>query len=294
MTDSGPSRADLWLARDDSDADLVVVGVPSSRASGTRADLTPLALRDRLGGFSTFDSERGIGFGDVAVRDVGNWPVSQLEPAEMRRQIADRVGSLPDAGLTLYLGGDSAITRPLVTGLGNDPQTIGVISFSANHQAADPEAGHANRSVIRELIQFDGIPGANIVQIGINSFADGPDGHDFCALEGVSVYTVTGIEGSDVDDITDRALSSLDRCESILVQVDLGVLDQVYAPAALTARPGGLTVRQLAAGVRRCARNERASAFTFVEIDATADGGVTSLDAMAYLLLSAALGFTGR
>ena len=72
-------RADAWLGREAADPDIRVVGVPTSSASlsPSRADLTPLAVRDRFHRFSTYHGEWGVDFGDVDIYDHGNWPVSQ-------------------------------------------------------------------------------------------------------------------------------------------------------------------------------------------------------------------------
>src|SRR5919106_5229559 len=116
ITDPHWPRVDHWLAREDSDPEVLVVGVPSSKASlsPSRADLAPLDVRDRLGRFSTFHSETETDFGEVTVRDLGNWPVSELDMEAMPRVVMEKAGALPKAPLTLFIGGDNAITRAVL------------------------------------------------------------------------------------------------------------------------------------------------------------------------------------
>ncbi len=72
------------------------------------------------------------------------------------------------------------------------------------------------------------------------------------------------------------------------------MLDRAYAPGCPGARPGGLTVRDLAEGVRRCAHNPKVASIDFVEVDPEADHDGLTLDAMAHLMLSAVAGYAER
>jgi len=86
----------------------------------------------------------------------------------------------------------------------------------------------------------------------------------------------------------------LDGCDRVYVDVDIDVLDRAFAPACPGARPGGLSVRQLAEAVRLCSIRPEVTAFDFVEVDAEADVGFQTLDVMAHLFLTAVAGFAAR
>jgi arginase family enzyme len=204
-------------------------------------------------------------------------------------------GDLPTVPLTLYLGGDNAITRPLVGGLETDLSRIGVLTFDAHHDVRTLELGRTNGNPIRGLIDEDGLPGANVVQIGIHSFANSAEYRAYCEQAGIEIVTIADIEASGISEVVSLALTSLaTRCDSIYVDVDIDVLDRVFAPACPGARPGGMTVRELAEGVRRCARHPKVTAMDFVEVDAEADQDGVTLDAMAHLMLSAVAGYAER
>ncbi len=290
-------RADMWLAGEDPEPDIMVVGVPSSTASlsPSRADLTPGAVRERLSRFSTYHSEYQVDFGDIPVADIGNWAVSELGMNEMPAAVEELARHLPDTPLTLFLGGDNAITRPLVKARSEELTRVGVITFDAHHDVRSLAGGPSNGSPIRGLVEEDGLPGANIHQIGIHSFANSAQYRAYCDEVGISVTTLRQVEEIGVDAAVGNALASLaERCDTIYVDVDIDVLDRAFAPACPGARPGGMTVRQLANGVRLCGAHPKVSAIDFVEVDASVDPNELTLDSMAHLVLTAVVGFAAR
>lgn len=290
-------RADVWLAQDSSDPEILVVGVPNSKASlsPSRADLFPMALRDRLHRFTTFHGEWSIDFGDVRVRDAGNWPVSELEAPTMPPMVEELAAEMPPVPLRIFLGGDNAITRPLVASLSDDLSRVGLLTFDAHHDVRTLETGPSNGNPIRGLIEERSLPGENVAQIGIHSFANAASHHAYCEKAGIAVATMDQIDRDGVEAVVDQALAGLEsRCDVIYVDVDIDVLDRAFAPACPGARPGGMSVRQLAAGVRRCARHPRVAAVDIVEVDPTADSDGQTLDAAAHVLLSVVAGFAER
>lgn len=290
-------RANVWLAGESAQPELVVVGVPSSRASLTtsRADLAPLEVRNRLDRFSTFQGEMAVDFSSVEVLDAGNWPVSELDPVPMIGEMQRLTGTLPEAGLTIFLGGDNAITRPLVAAGHGNLDEVGLITFDAHHDVRTLANGPNNGNPIRGLIEEHGLPGRNVVQIGIHSFANSAAYHSYCDEVGITTVSVDQVEKIGMRAAVDVALSQLGAtCHSIYVDVDVDVLDQAFAPACPGARPGGLTTRQLAAAVGRCAAHPHVKAMDFVEVDPTLDRDHLTLDTMAHLVLTAAAGFATR
>ena len=289
-------RASVWLTRESPEPDLLVVGVPSSKASLTpsRADLTPLEVRNRLDRFSTFHAELGVDFSSVAVKDVGNWPVSEMGKVELIEGIMGLASDLPPAQLKLFLGGDNAITRPLVAA-GGDLADVGLITFDAHHDVRLLDNGPSNGAPVRGLIEEHGLPGQNVVQIGIHSFANSALYRSYCDEIGITTVTVDQVERIGMKTAVDVALSQLSAsCRAIYVDVDVDVLDRAFAPACPGARPGGLTVRQLAEGVARCASHPVVTEMDFVEVDASLDRDHITLDVTAHLLLTAVAGFATR
>jgi formimidoylglutamase len=290
-------RADVWLAQEHPDPDIQVVGVPTSRASlsPSRADLAPLEVRERFSRFSTFHGEWGIDFGEVRVRDEGNWPVSEIDMQEMPKLVEELAVSLNRGPLTLYLGGDNAITRPLARSLSDDRSKVGLITFDAHHDVRTLDLGPTNGTPVRGLIEEDGLPGENVAQIGIHSFANSAEYRAYCDEKGVSMFTVADVAQRGMASVVEDALTVVGvMTDAVHVDVDIDVLDRAYAPACPGSRPGGLSVRDLAEGIRVCARNPKVFAIDFVEVDPEADRDGLTLDAMAHLILSAVAGYAER
>jgi formimidoylglutamase len=290
-------KAGLWLTGEHAEPEVLVVGVPSSRASigSSRADLAPLEVRHRLDRFSTFHGELGVDFGGVRVRDMGNWAVSEMEMAPMISEVMKLARGLPDAMIKVFVGGDNAITRPLVAVQAEDLSGVGLITFDAHHDVRTLKDGPTNGTPIRGLIEEHGLPGGNVVQIGIHSFANSAPYRAYCDDVGISVVTTEQVERIGMKAAVDVALSQLSAfCDRIYVDVDLDVLDRAFAPACPGARPGGLTVRQLSQGVALCAAHPSVMALDLVEVDPTADVAHQTLDVMAHLLLTAVAGYASR
>jgi formiminoglutamase len=290
-------KASLWLAGEAADPELLVVGVPSSRSSigASRADLAPLEVRNRLDRFSTFHGELGVEFGSVAVRDIGNWAVSEIGIGEIVPEIKKLAAVLPESRLKLFIGGDNAITRPLVAAQADDLSEVGLITFDAHHDVRSLTDGPTNGTPIRGLIEEEGLPGSNVVQIGIHSFANSSHYRSYCEEAGITVVTVEQVERIGMKAAVDVALNQLSAsCQTIYVDVDVDVLDTAFAPACPGARPGGLTVRQLAEGVSRCAAHPSVTAMDFVEVDPAGDVDHQTVDVLAHLLLTAVAGYASR
>lgn len=274
--DANRSRADVWLSKEDDEPEVLVVGVPSAEppTPQSRADLSPMGVRDRLSRFTTFHGEKRIDFDAVRVRDVGNWAVSELDMHQMPEAVETLARDLPEVPLTLYLGGDTAITGPLVASLG-DLSNVGLITFSAQ-------------------IEEHSLPGANIVQVGVHSFSNLASSRAHAHEAGIGVITVSDVETEGVHQVVRRAFDRLEHCDQVFVGVDLGVLDRAFAPACRRARPGGMSLRQLAEGIFLCASNGKTRAMDFVGVDPELDVNEATIDATAHLLLTAVAGFAGR
>ena len=289
-------RASEWLALAPDRPALVVTGVPTSSSSISYSEAwrTPKALREVLKRFSTL-TEQGQDISELPVKDAGDWTISHLDPQASHDFIRDEARKLPHAPVRAFLGGDNSITRPLLTGLaGGGLERAGLITFDSHHDVRDLSAGPTNGTPIRGLVE-DGLPGENIVQIGILGFANSQPYRDWVTEQGIHVATMHDVETWGIESIVTDALDYLsESCDAIYVDVDLDVLDRAFAPACPGARPGGMTPRQLMAGVRRCGLHERVSAADFVEVDAAADVSDMTLMNLASAFLSFVAGVAAR
>lgn len=288
-------RADAWLAGDSADPDLVIIGVPTSSASlsASEAWRTPPLIRQALSRFSVFDSERRVDLRQVAVADRGDWPVTGIDMHEMLEAVTGLSGQIEDDAVHAFLGGDNAITRPIVRGR-YDVDRVAVLTFDAHHDVRTTEPGPTNGSPIRGLIE-DGLPDGRVTQIGIHSFANSAEYRSYCDDHGIEVVTMEVVDENDVGWLVRTALDDLAAVADVIhVDVDMDVLDSAFAPGCPGARPGGMTPRQLMAACRAAGAHPAVRSVDFVEVDPTRDrDGITIMNT-ASALLSFAAGLATR
>lgn len=281
-------RADSWLGSNPVDPDLVVVGVPSSSASLSPSDAWrfPGEFRSALSRFSVFDGETGADLRSVAAADLGDWPVDGLDMHTMPVEVRALAAGLAPGPVKAFLGGDNAITRPLVNGLAQgDLAAVGILTLDAHHDVRLTTGGPSNGSPIRGLIE-DGLPRGRVVQVGIHSFANSAEYREYCDEHGIEIVTMTTVDEVGAGWVVTSALHDLaKRCRWIYVDVDLDVLDLAFAPGCPGARPGGMTPRQLAAACRAAAAHPAVAAVDFVEVDPGRDhDGLTVMNAVTAFL----------
>jgi formimidoylglutamase len=273
---------------------MVVLGVPLSSTSMTQpcaAHEAPAAIRRRLARMSTFHSERDVDLWDLRVSDAGDLPVQPTG-----KEIADTVAQL-SAGvpLALLLGGDNAITYPALLGLGGDElESWGLVTLDAHHDVRTYSGRPGNGSSVRALVDA-GLPGNQVVQVGIAGFSNSVTYRRWCDEQGIDVITAAEVRFGSLEDVLteafDRLALSVDR---IYVDLDVDVLDSAFAPACPGARPGGLTPVELMAAAFLAGNNRKVRAVDIVEIDVAADVGERTVDVAALCLLNVAAGLHER
>jgi len=297
ITDPLWPRADAWLASGASDPDLVVIGVPSSSASVSPSEAwrCPAVVRSALERFAVFDGEHGNDLRLVVVSDLGDWPVDGLDLHAMPVEVERLASRLPGRPVKAFLGGDNAITWPLVKALaGGDLARVGVLTIDAHHDVRSTDGGPTNGSPVRGLID-DGLPGGQVIQVGIHSFANSAEYRAYCDDHGIEIVTMSTVDEVGAEWAVASALNDLARrCDWIYVDVDLDALDSAFAPGCPGARPGGMTPRQLAAACHAAGAHKKVRAVDFVEVDPTRDrDGITVMNT-ANAFLSFVSGMTER
>jgi arginase family enzyme len=290
-------RASVWLGGEHADtpvATLQVIGAPVrlGSISGGRFDLAPQEIRAALERFSTYDGE--VDVRAVRARDAGDLAVATKRPEDARDEIAGAVGgSLPHSDAVLLLGGDNSITRSGVRGLGSDLQRIGLLTLDAHHDLRDTSDGLSNGNPVRALLE-DGLPGRNVVQIGIQPFANSPEYAAMARDSGITVVTADEVRRRGMEAVVSEALERLGALEAIYVDLDVDVLDRAFAPACPGSRPGGLTPAEVQAAARMCGAHPDVLAIDLVEVDPERDVADATVLATASFLLAFASGLARR
>lgn len=258
MTSDWPHLGEL-LVTPDSEAKVGLVGAPLECGSVTpgRCDLAPAALRAvlrRIGRYD-LDTRRELA---ALVADRGDVPVVGHSIEQATGPIREAVAtSVLAYQLTLLIGGNNAVTRPGMLGMADalelPLERCGLLTLDAHFDLRDTGNGLSNGNPVRALRE-DGLPGANIVQIGLAPFANSKAMHDDAEAGGHLVITAREVREQGISEAIDRGLEQLEGCEAVLVDCDIDVIARSEFPAAPGGRPGGMrgsdfftAVRQLAA-----------------------------------------------
>jgi len=293
-------RASAWLAGTHS-ADpacrLAVLGAPLRLNSITpgRTDLAPAAIRSILDRMSTFDLESDRDLNRIAAIDRGDLVLADIAPADALGPLAAAVrGALAEADALALLGGDNSITRPGCHGMCSDLSRAGLLTLDAHLDLRDLNPELTNGNPVRALLA-DGLPGANIVQIGIQPFANSRAYFEVTREEGIKVVSVSEVHARGIGMVVEEALDLLDETVDVVyVDLDLDVLDRVFAPATPGSRPGGLTPAEVRTAARLCGAHPKVRVLDLVEIDPTKDVAEATVFAAGLCLLSFASGLLGR
>jgi len=133
----------------------------------------------------------------------------------------------------LFLGGDHAITYPLVKGIAGDYEALSILHFDAHPDLYDEFEGHK---------YYHGCPFARIMEHGLVK-----------RLVSVGIRTMNphqkeqadrfGVEIIDMVHFDSRKVLTFDG--PVYLSIDLDVLDPAFAPGISHHEPGGLTTREL-------------------------------------------------
>ena len=271
-------------------SELAIIGVPASATalSPTSAHLTPAAIREALAKYSTYAGSTDTELQESGITDLGDIESPDHEAGEAR--VASAVaGLLNKHKILLALGGDNSITYSVAAGIFPDLSKVGLITFDAHHDLRD---GNSNGSPIWRLIEA-GLPGENIVQIGLSDFANSGPYARRAKDAGITTVHRAEIRDRKMSDVVAQALAIAGaNGREIYVDIDVDVCDRSVAPACPASVPGGISADELRQAANLVARDSRVRAIDITEIDAASDatdGRTVRLAALLVLEIAAGL-----
>lgn len=286
-------RANTLFNEMGSSAEIALIGVPAFETclSKSAANLTPGAIRAALSRFSTYSATHEIDLSELSFSDLGDIENPDYEAGEKR--VAEFVRHVRENfKLLIALGGDNSITYSVAAGLWSDKSKMGLITLDAHHDLRD---GISNGAPVWRLIQ-SGLPGKNIVQIGISDFANSKAYADRARENGVHVVYRDTLRKRPISDVMVEALE-IAGCDGreIYVDLDVDVCDRSIAPACPASVPGGISADELRQVAYLAGSDYRVRAIDITEIDASLDTeDQRTVRLAALLVLEAAAGFAKR
>jgi arginase family enzyme len=289
-----PNLCELIVAAD-AEAPVGLLGVPLAAGSVTpgACDQAPMVLRKTLKRIGRYDVETGR---ELATRIADRGDIELCGPTieKATPKIRDAVAASAEAhALTLLVGGNNAVTRPAVLGLGGKLEEIGLITLDAHFDMRDLSQGLSNGNPVRALIE-DGLPGANIAQVGLASFANSRAMHEDAIEAGNLVVTINDVRQGGIVHAITQALDHVAHCDALVIDCDIDVIDRSQFPGAPGSRPGGMAVHDFYAAVRRLASDPRVRVIDLTEWDPPLDPSDLSALTAARWVAECLAGFEGR
>jgi formiminoglutamase len=288
-----PNLSELLVGAD-GDAPVGLVGAPLGIGSVTPGgcDQAPARLRATLRRIGLYDIDTGREL-TSSVADHGDAPIAGLSIEEATPVIRSAIALAAERhALTLVVGGNNAVTRPALLALG-DLTSVGLITLDAHLDMRDLDGGLSNGNPVRALIE-DGLPGANIAQVGLAAFANSRAMHQDAIEAGNCLVSMADIRRDGIEAAIDRALDHVGHCEAIMVDCDIDVIDRAQMPGAPGARPGGMAVEDFFWAVRTLAGEPRVKAIDLTEWDPPLDSTDLSALTAARWVAECVAGFESR
>jgi formiminoglutamase len=274
-------------------ADIALVGVPAHKSSisPTSAHLTPKAIREALAKYSTFSGSKEIDLRGLSFTDLGD--VINPDGQDGKRRVAKKLENvLANYQTLIALGGDNSITFSVASSIFKDLSKVGLVTLDAHHDLRD---GMSNGSPVWRLIQA-GLPGKNIVQIGVSDFANSREYTQRAKEQGIHIISRDQLRRQSVKDAIKEAFSVLNRrVDEIYVDLDVDVCDRAAVPACPASVPGGISADELRQAAFYAGANSKVRAVDITEIDVKKDSpDQRTIRLAALLVLEFAAGVASR
>jgi len=146
---------------------------------------------------------------------------------------------------------------------------------------------------VRALMR-DGLPGKNIAQVGLASFANTAKMHRDALDAGNLVVSIEEVRRDGIRKAVELALQHMKHVDAIVLDCDIDVIDRAQMPAAPGARPGGMDVSEFFSAVRKLAGDHRVRIIDLTEWDPSLDSSDLSALTAARWLAECVAGFESR
>jgi len=264
------------LVGDWPDAPVALIGAGLNERSLTpgRCDLGPKAFRAVLPRFSTYDVETGRELG-VRVHDAGDLPLKAVSPADAFEPVKDAVAAQAGRSLVAIIGGNNAVTRPGVHGMGGSTglEKVGLLTLDAHFDLRDTDRGLTNGNPVRALLE-DGLAGTRISQVGLAPFANTRRAHDKAKSAGISVRMARECRERGLAAVVAEELERLSAvADAIYVDFDIDVIDRSQWPASPGGRPGGVSAQDFFDATRVVGAHPKVRAVDLTEYDPSLEIG---------------------
>jgi formimidoylglutamase len=247
-----PRASDLLQPRPEGgslEGRTVVLGLPYDGGIPSRpgARFGPRALREALGGFTTWDGEREVG----PVVDLGDLDLPTMNGREAHARIEEAARRLFAAGARpVFLGGDHGCTGSVVRGLAaaRPGPRLALVSVDAHLDVREYEddAHLSSGTPFRRALETGVLAGERVAMIGIRRFANSRYYESWARERGVRLYRVAEVAERGAASVAREALASVCAdADALYLSIDLDAADAAAAPGVSAPGVGGLSAREM-------------------------------------------------
>lgn len=219
---------------------IQLIGLPTDINSSFErgAAKAPAAIREALwSNRGNLAAESGLEIGpDIELVDVGDLPLTDKDVAADDRSIMDAVGQ---ADTPLLLGGDHAVTYPIVSGLAAKHGPLNILHFDAHPDLYGDFDGNPRSHASPFARIMEGGHSQRLVQVGIRTLTK------HCREQadrfGVEILPIADFH---IDMVPVLA-------GPLYISVDLDGIDPSEAPGVSHPEPGGLRLREVLAAIHK-------------------------------------------
>jgi len=278
------------------DAAIAVLGAPTDEGSpfrpgsrfGARA-MREHSLRFVSGKRGYYDPQRGRRFLERemngAIVDVGDADILPTNlPGTFDNITALTRGALEAGAMPVVLGGDHAITYPVVRAFAR-PLHVLHLDAHLDYMPFIHGMFHTNMHAFRHIRKMPHVQ--SLTQLGIRSLRDSEVMHEDSRADGNRIVTMEEFKRMGPA----GAAGALPKDAACYVSIDIDVLDLSLVPGCVSAEPDGMSYRELRDLLAAVAARTDVVGFDLVEVNPLLDvaTGVT-----AYLGAHVVLEFLGQ
>jgi agmatinase len=240
----------LGVSRNDPEAPICVAGIPFDLGTTNRpgARFGPAAIRQASR--MLVDGDHPVHWTNpvTALADIGNFAIALGDIAESLAAIEQQAARINHL---VALGGDHAITLPLLRALSKRRGRCAVIHFDAHVDTWTENFGQrfAHGSVFYHAITEGLVEPRCMIQIGIRSPVERAV-HDWTLGQGVTIVSAHEVHEHGPAHVAERIRQVIGDAP-VYLTFDIDVLDPAFAPGTGTPEVGGLATWQAQAILRR-------------------------------------------
>ena len=176
--------------------------------------------------------------GDLGLVDCGDVPVTASLIDESFGAIEHAIGQVLDEGaVPVTMGGDGAVTLPLVRALARRHPGLCIVHIDA-HTDAYPIQGYNTATAFRHMAQEGLIDAARSFQIGIRGPTMVPGVYEFCAELGYGLVTMRELRAVGYEAVARRVVETIGS-RPVYLCFDMDFFDPSVAPGVCTPTWGG-------------------------------------------------------